>query len=137
MVTSSIEYDCRMMSAINEVASYTTEKDATGQGGDIMFWDDLSGKALEPNRVRKARQEDMGELAKHGVYEKVTLEECWANTGSEPIGTRWVGVNEGDDRNPDYRTRLVAQEINNYKREDLFAATPPLQAKKLLFCHSR
>ena len=61
------------------------------------------------------------------------LEECWANTGKEPIGTRWVDINKGDESNPDYRSRLVAQEINDSKREDLFAATPPLEAKKLLF----
>ena len=43
-----------------------------------------------------------------------------------------MDVNKGDDERPDYRSRLVAQEINNHKREDLFAATPPLEAKKML-----
>ena len=33
---------------------------------------------------------------------------------------------------PDYRSRLVAQEIETDRREDLFAATPPLEAKKIL-----
>ena len=28
---------------------------------------------------------------------------------------------------------MVAQELNTCKREDLFAATPPLEAKKILF----
>ena len=59
----------------------------------------------------------------------------WTNVGNpreNPIGTRWVDVNKGDDQNPDYRSRLVAQEINDHKREDLFAATPPLEAKKML-----
>ena len=76
--------------------------------------------------------EELGELAKHKVYEEVPLDECWKATGKPPIGTRWVDVNKGDDQNPDYRSRLVAQEINNHKREDLFAATPPLEAKKIL-----
>ena len=53
------------------------------------------------------------------------------NTGQAPIGTRWVDVNKGDDENPDYRSRLVAQELNTQKREDLFAATP-FEAKKIL-----
>ena len=57
---------------------------------------------------------------------------CWDETGKEPIGTRWVDVNSGDEVNPDYRSRLVAQEIQRDRREDLFAATPPLEAKKLL-----
>ena len=34
--------------------------------------------------------------------------------------------------NPEYRSRLVAQEIKRDKREDLFAATPPIEAKKIL-----
>ena len=55
--------------------------------------------------------EEMKEVNKHNVYIKVPIEECWANTGKEPIGTRWVDVNTRDDANPDYRSRLVAQEI--------------------------
>ena len=52
--------------------------------------------------------------------------------GCAPIGKRWVDVNKGDDANPVYRSRLVAQDINDHKREDLFAATPPLESKKML-----
>ena len=103
--------------------------------GEEKYWDDLSGKSLIPEMVQKARLEELGEIAKHGVYERVPLDECWKNTGQPPIGTRWVDVNKGDDENPDYRSRLVAQELNTEKREDLFAATPPLEAKKS-FCHS-
>ena len=76
--------------------------------------------------------EELGELAKHGVYEKVPVTECWNKTGQPPIGTRWVDVNTGDEPNPEYRSRLVAQELNTQKTQDLFAATPPLEAKKLL-----
>ena len=61
------------------------------------------------------------------------IAECWNRTGKEPIGTRWVDVIEGDDANLDYPSRLVTQELNNSKREDLFAATPPLKSKDLLF----
>ena len=45
---------------------------------------------------------------------------------------RWGDINKGDDKNPKYRSRLVAKEIKIDKRDDLFAATPPLEAKKLL-----
>ena len=54
-------------------------------------------------------------------------------TGKAPIGTRWIDINKGDEKAPEYRSRLVAQEIKRDKREDLFAATPPLEAKKILF----
>ncbi len=43
------------------------------------------------------------------------------------------GHKQGDKVHPEYRSRLVAKEIKVNKREDLFAATPPLEAKKLLF----
>ena len=97
-----------------------------------QYWDDLSGKSLNPSLVRKAREEEMAEFRKHGVYVKVPLRKCWDETGKEPIGVRWVDINKGDRDNPEYRSRLVAQEIKTDKREDLFAATPPLEAKKML-----
>ena len=46
---------------------------------------------------------------------------------------KWVDVNKGDKVHPNYRSRIVAKEFNVGKREDLFAATPPLEAKKMLF----
>ena len=74
----------------------------------------------------------MGEFKEHGVYVKVPLGECWKETGRQPIGKRWVDINKGDEDNPEYRGRLVAHEIKVDKREDLLAATPPLEAKKML-----
>lgn len=41
-----------------------------------------------------------------------------------------IDVNNGDVERPNYRSRLVAREVNTHKREDLFAATPPLVALK-------
>ena len=52
--------------------------------------------------------------------------------GKGPLGTRWVDINKGDEDRPEYRSRLVAKELKTDKREDLFAATPPLEALKLL-----
>ena len=42
-------------------------------------------------------------------------------------------VNKGDDTTPNVRARLVAKEIKADSRLDMFAATPPLEAKKFLF----
>ena len=74
----------------------------------------------------------MAEFAKHGVYTEVPIAQCWHETGNGPIGTHWVDVNKGDEVTPEYRRRVVAQELNQGKREDLFAATPPLEALKML-----
>ena len=48
------------------------------------------------------------------------------------VSVRWLDISKGDEANPEYRSRLVAQEIKTDKRQDLFAATPPLEAKKIL-----
>ncbi len=45
---------------------------------------------------------------------------------------RWIDINKGDVDNPNYRSRLVAREIKRDSRTDLFAATPPLEAMKLV-----
>ena len=42
-------------------------------------------------------------------------------------------MNNGDEVTAEYRSRLVAKEIKVDKRLDLFAARPPLEAKKMLF----
>ena len=58
------------------------------------LWDNMSGKQLRTGEVRKARQEEMEDVYKHGVYVKVPISECRKVTGKEPIGTRWVDVNK-------------------------------------------
>ena len=102
--------------------------DAWGQ-----YFDEGSGKQLEPKGVTKARIEEMVEVAKHKLYDKVPLQECWDETGKAPIKVRWLDINKGDELNPEYRSRLVAMELKRDNRKDLFAPTPPLEAKKLLF----
>ena len=97
------------------------------------FWDDISGKKLNPELIHIARAEELEEFRKHNVYVKVPIEECIKVTNKRPIGVRWVDVNKGDEDNPEYRSRLVAKEIKRDKRDDNFAATPPLEAKKILF----
>ncbi len=42
------------------------------------------------------------------------------------------GHEQGRQGRPEYRCRLVAKETKKGKPEDLFAATPPLEAKKVL-----
>ena len=94
----------------------------------IFFYDDVSGQELPAHLVRAARQEEKEGVMKHKVFDKVPIEECYANTGKNPIGTRWVGHNKGDAANPDIRCRWVGREFKgrDKDRDDLFAGTPPL-----------
>ena len=65
-------------------------------------------------------------------YTKVPVSECIKKIGRQPISVRWIDINKGDAINTNYRSRLVAREINTHKRDDLFAATPPLEALKII-----
>ena len=78
--------------------------------------------------VVEARRDEIKGIHKCKVWDKVPISECYANTGGAPVGTRWVDTNKGDENNPNYRSRIVGREFNNKKRDDLFAATPPLEA---------
>jgi len=43
-----------------------------------------------------------------------------------------LDINKGDEEVENYRSRLVATDFNQRKEEGIFAATPPLEALKLL-----
>ena len=60
------------------------------------------------------------------------MEECWKETGQKPIRVRCIDCNKGDAVQPNYRSRLAAKEIKSDSRINLFAATPPLEAKEFL-----
>ena len=74
------------------------------------------GKTVHPDLVKRAREEYMKHIRNLNVYCKVPIEQCVKATGKSPIGTRWVDINKSDDANPQYRSRLVAKEVNTYKR---------------------
>ena len=51
-------------------------------------------------------------VKKHAVYEKVTMSQCWKETGKNLIKTGWADTNKGTS-------------------PDLFSATSPLEGVKL------
>ena len=38
------------------------------------------------------------------------MEECLAETGRAPVGTKWIDVNKGTAENPNIRCRFVASQ---------------------------
>jgi hypothetical protein len=101
-----------------------------------QFFDEKTGRELEPKKVAEARKEEVGFMKRIVVYEDSEIDECWQRTGKAPITTKWVGTNKGTDEEQDVRMRLVARDFKtkgNNLREDLFAAMPPLESKKMLF----
>ena len=71
--------------------------------------------------VEAARKVEMETFKKHGLYEKVPIEECWKETGKGPVGVKWVDTNMGDKEKPEYRCRLVAKEITGGEEDVVLA----------------
>ena len=94
---------------------------------------------LDPVMVEKGRREEVEFMVKKldmfefGSYEEAKLK----GEGKEPTTTKWVeGKKMDDDGNEFVRCRLVGRDFkprHEGPREDLFAAMPPLEAKKALF----
>ncbi len=95
-------------------------------------YDEITGATLSPELVRQARAEEIKFMLDWGVWERARTTECWQETGKAPIGSKWVDVNKGDAKKPLIRSRFVVKEIATYKTDDFFAATPPLEALRLL-----
>ena len=94
--------------------------------------DDMTGEALDPKEVKKARKEEIVYFKAMKVYCKVPMEECWKETGRKPIGVRWVDINKGDKSNINYRSRLVAKEFKTDEKPEWYAATPPGECLRLM-----
>ena len=85
-----------------------------------------------PNAITP-RFEELEESKRWEVNARVPVTEALAKAGKQPISVRWVGVNKGDARNTENRSRLVVWEAERSQVDDVFAAMPPRRAKKLLF----
>ena len=69
----------------------------------------------------------------HPVGDAVPLEEAQNDSTGKIIGSRWVNCNKGDASSPNVRCRRVAQEVAQEYDASFYAATPPLEAKRVLF----
>ena len=97
---------------------------AVGEEDDVVAWDDMKHRELDPKEVKKARQVEMGYVREHNVYTYAPVAECRAVTGAEPIGTKWLDTNKGDERCPVYRSRWVAQQYRRAWLETAFFLPP-------------
>ena len=101
------------------------------------FVDEVSGKALEASKVQAARAEEIDYAQRYQVWTVVDTDECYKATGKPPISTRWIDVDKGDINRPNYRSRLVVQEVRSSEIEAIFAATPPLESIRMLLSLQR
>eukprot|EP00435_Cladocopium_sp_Y103_P040755 s116_g11.t1 len=95
------------------------------------YYDDISGRELDPEMVVKARREEVEFIRKMKVWQEVDRPK------DKPVlKGRWVDINKGDEEKPQYRSRYVGKEIKKGSKgalvADFFAAMPPLSSFKLL-----
>ena len=98
----------------------------------MTYVDEISGKALTAALVRAERQEELEHADRYGIWDEVPTQACWDQTKAAPISTRWIDTNKGDEGRPNYRSRLVVQEVRTSEVEATFAATPPLESLRFL-----
>ena len=98
------------------------------------YKDEYTSDILPQEHIRHAMVDEMEYMCRE-VIEGVSLKEALADPDHVIVGGRWVTSNKQDTENPDCRGRYVAQEINRGGEADaaFYAATPPLEAKRLLF----
>ena len=94
---------------------------------DVTFVDDVTGSVLDKEKTIEARIKEMQFFRSRGVYTKVKREGYM-----KIIKTRWLDINKGDSVVMNLRSRLVGCEFAKEKRDDLFAATPPLESMRTI-----
>ena len=101
------------------------------QAFPFAAWDDISAAPLDPGKVVEAGKLEIAYAEKKPVWKKI-LRSTAKEKGWKIIKSRWIDINKGDDDNPNYRSRMVGKEFNDSVLDGLFAATPPLEAKRAL-----
>ena len=97
------------------------------------YKDEYTNEVLPAEGTKDAMYDELDYFCDK-VFRGVTLDEARQDPEGKIVGCRWVNSNKGDSESPDIRCRLVAQEVNNGgESPDFYAATPPLEAKRLLF----
>ena len=109
-------------------------KYADGRTGttDLVFKDtyrdEYTNEQLPMGHVRHSMHDELIYFCDK-VWVLVPIDEV----DGKVIGSRWVNCNKNDISDPDVRCRLVGQEVNHHEDKSFYAATPPLEAKRMLF----
>ena len=101
-----------------------------------VAYDDVKGGTLPVHQVKAGREEEMAYARDRHLYDYKSVEECLRRTGKQPIPTKWVDTNQGDDDRPEVRARLVAMEIRRAWSEKWFAAIPPTDSLRYLLARA-
>jgi len=123
------------LSWVNEIIHEVEDCGESGEEADLEgAWDDVHGGELPLELVKDARHEEVGYMQGRHIWTVTSVSECWEKTGKAPVSVRWVDTNKGGPGEMNVRCRLVARHFKggDKDRDDLFAATPPLEGKRML-----
>ena len=101
----------------------------------LMHWEKdyygaKSGKVLDKDKVHEARELEIENMQRLEVYETIDLAEA-KRAKMEIVYTKWLDGEKPTAADPAaVRSRLVATQINNYTREDVKQATPPIKVAR-------
>ncbi len=96
------------------------------------FSDSVTDQLLVAALVREARKKELEYFRKMSVWAKRRRSEAFQRMGKAPTSVRWIDTNNGDDNNPEYRSRLVAREIRRRGEDPIFAPTPPMEGLRAI-----
>jgi hypothetical protein len=126
----TLKNGCFGVQAADDEAEIERQLRGPAQGFSGAYKDDLTGQVLRDDLVKAARAVELQYFNSKGVWKRVPRSRARASTGRAPISVRWVDVNKGDDLNVNYRSRLVARQLEatDTSGKSYFAPAPPLEA---------
>ena len=101
----------------------------------MKFYDERTGEALETSEVYKGRDKELTKMESFNVKNDITYAEAKAK-GLRLVRSLWIDPAKELDGKPRVRSRLVAQEVNTYKREDVSMGTPPMRVHRAIVSHA-
>ena len=112
--------DARLYAGLDNVAAHDGiigKEEAASRAlheveSDYWATDDVTGEALKPSLVQVARAEEIAYFKSIKAYREVQRQKCYEVTGKKPIAVRWIEINIGDTALPNYRSSLLAKELN-------------------------
>ena len=99
-----------------------------------LYRDEYTNEILPAHLIKAAIIDEL-DYFNSKVWEVTDVQTMKRYKDHKLVRCRWVLCNKGDAASPDVRARLVACEFNygTTTEASFYAATPPLEAKKILF----
>lgn len=92
---------------------------------------DANNCRLNPEMAREARRAEL-EYSPKRVYAEAPKQRCKGLTWKSPIRFSWIDANKQGDINRTYRSISAATDFKRWAYPDLFTASPPMDALRII-----